>query len=123
MNTTAPSPRPSNDQPNPHSDPALGQCPAWCEKPPGHEWDDAWQAGPVRFHTWRRQITQFRTIAVEEVEQFTCDGPKRLRDIMLEAQALTPWDIPTARQAHRLLGEALAIAEAPEIPATGTDSR
>lgn len=93
-----------------HGDPPLGQCPPWCEKPPGHEWDDAWQAGPVRFHTWRPQIAKHQSVTVEEIEQFTSQGPTRQRDILLDVQALTPWDIPTARRAQRLLGQALAIA-------------
>lgn len=92
------------------SGPPLGQCPAWCEKPPGHEWDDAWQAGPVRFHTWRRQITTHQAVTVEEIEQFTSQGPTRQRDILFDVPRLIPWDIPTARRAHRLLAQALAIA-------------
>lgn len=106
--------RPAHDNDFPQCDehdPPLGQCPAWCEKPVDHEWDDAWQAGPVRFHTWRRQITKYQSIIVEEVEQFTSQGPTRQRDILLDVQSPTPWDISTARRAHHLLTQALAIAE------------
>ncbi|CQD24550.1 hypothetical protein BN1232_06256 [Mycobacterium lentiflavum] len=99
-----------------YCDPPLGPCPVWCEKPAGHEWDDAWEAGPVRFHTRRRQITKYQSITVEEVEQFTSQGPTRQRDIVFDAQSPTPWDVPTARRAQRLLGQALAIAAAEPEP-------
>jgi hypothetical protein len=25
-------------------------CPAWCERPAGHDWDDEWSHGSVRWH-------------------------------------------------------------------------
>jgi hypothetical protein len=92
------------------NDPTLGACPPWSEQPHGHGWEDEWLNGPVRIHTWSRDIAKYHTIRIEEIEQFTTDGRVRRRDVVLDVEAPTQWDIDTAETALRLLGDAIALA-------------
>lgn len=98
-----------------------GQCPQWCEKPPGHPWEDVWTNGPVRVHTWTRTIGETGDeIRIEELEQQTPHGPTRRRHIVLDVEAPTQWDIAAAEHALRLLTDAISVARprSPENPDT-----
>lgn len=95
--------------------PPLGPCPPWCEKSAGHDWEDEWLNGPIRFHTWTRTIAQPHPhrgdqIRIEEAEQYGADGATRQRTIVLDVQAPTEWDLTTAEIAKDLLAEAVALA-------------
>jgi len=94
------------------ADPRVGACPPWCEEPCGHDWEDERRNGPVRIHTWRRRINEYHAIAVEEIEQVTASGTVRHREVVLDVEAPTQWDIPTAEKALCLLAEAIGVAHA-----------
>jgi hypothetical protein len=103
--------------------PPLGDCPSWCEKPAGHDWEDVWLHGHIRFHTWTRPISSPRhrrgdEIRVEESEQHTDDGVARWRTVVLDVEAPTEWDVDTAEKARDLLTEATALVriDAPGDP-------
>lgn len=96
-------------------DSPLGPCPAWCEKPPHHDWEDEWLNGPVRVHVWARTVTKPDSIRgdeirVEEAEQHTEDGVIRRRTIVVDVEAPTEWDLDTATTASDLLDAAIALA-------------
>lgn len=95
--------------------PPLGSCPSWCEKPAGHDWEDVWTHGPIRFHTWTRAITaphghRGDEIRVEEAEQHTETGVVRRRTVVLDVEAPTEWDLHTAEKASGLLTQAIGLA-------------
>jgi hypothetical protein len=76
------------------TDPALGACPAWCEKPAHHSWEDEWLNGPVRVHIWARAVTdpdrqRGDQIRIEEAAQDTEDGVVRRRTIVVDVDAPT----------------------------------
>lgn len=89
----------------------IGDCPAWCELPEGHGWDDEWAQGPVRFHKWQRQITNHHAIELREIEQHV-EGTDaiRTREIVLDVESPTQWDIATAETGLALLSEAVGVA-------------
>jgi hypothetical protein len=69
-----------------------------------------WLNGPARIPIWSRDIAKHHTIRIEEIEQFTTDGRVRRRDVVVDVEAPTQWDIDTAETALRLLGDAIALA-------------
>ena len=98
-------------------DPPLGACPAWCEKPAHHGWEDEWLNGPVRVHIWARTVTDpdrhgGDQIRIEEAEQDTEDGVVRRRTIVVDVEAPTEWDLDTAARARDFLGDAITLAAA-----------
>ena len=104
-------------------DPPLGPCPAWCEKPALHDWEDEWLNGPVRGHIWARTVAHHYhlrgdQIRIEESEQHTEDGVVRRRNIVVDVEAPTEWDLDTATRAREVLGDAITLA-----CADGGDSR
>ena len=101
----------------------VGVCPHWCELPNGHEWEDVWREGPVRFHTWTRLIISpagrcADELRIEESEQHHTQGVARRLSIVLDVEAPTEWDLPTAQHAYALLGHAISLAtsESPQGP-------
>jgi hypothetical protein len=95
-------------------DPPLGPCPAWCEKPASHDWEDEWLNGPVRVHIWARTVAEpdhirGDQIRIEEAEQHTEDGVVRRRTIVVDVEAPTEWDLDTAMRARDLLSEAITL--------------
>lgn len=91
------------------NDPPLGACPPWCEHAPGNGWEDEWLDGPARTHAWSRDIATYQAIRVEEVEQFTTTAGRVRRDVVLDVEAPTQWDIATANKAQWLLSEAIVL--------------
>lgn len=87
----------------------LGSCPAWCEKPRQHDWEDEWDDGPFRTHTWRRAVGE-HAIEVREFEVAIASGTVRSREVVLDVESPTQWDIATAELGLRRLTEAVAIA-------------
>jgi hypothetical protein len=87
----------------------LGSCPPWCEKPREHDWEDEWDDGPFRTHTWRRAVGE-HAIEVREFEVATASGTIRTREVILDVESPTQWDIATAELGLRRLSEAVAIA-------------
>lgn len=103
-----------------HNSPdSLSVCPDWCELPPGHEWDDEWHQGPVRFHTWRRTVTDDQHIEVREIEHLVDGHTVRQLEIVLDAEAPTQWDLFTAEKALDVL--TMAIAHARSRTGDGAD--
>ena len=92
------------------TDPPLGACPPWCEQPHGHGWEDEWHNGPVRIHAWSRDVAKNHAIRGQDVEQFTTAGRVRRRDVVLDVEAPTQWDIATANKAVQLLSQAIGLA-------------
>ena len=98
--------------------PPVGDCPEWCEKPRGHDWEDLWLNGVIRYHTWRRQFTaecqpgciHEHAIGVDEIEQHTPTGTVRQRRVVLDVESPTDLDVPTAQRAVEILQEAIALA-------------
>jgi hypothetical protein len=67
------------------TDPPLGQCPTWCDKPADHGWEDEWTDGPVRHHVRTiDQIDRFNAVRISEYEVFTSTGRTRQREINLD---------------------------------------
>jgi hypothetical protein len=100
-------------------DPPLGACPAWCEKPAHHSWEDEWLNGPVRVHIWARTVTHpdrhpADQIRIEGAEQHTEDGVVRRRTIVVDVEAPTETDLDldTAARACDFLGDAITLADA-----------
>ena len=100
-------------------DPPLTPCPPWCQKPADHDWEDLWRNGLIRYHTWRSAVNEHHAIGVEEVEQHTPNGTVRLREIVLDVEAPTSWDLSTARKAFRIFGEAIDILNRYQTPEDG----
>ena len=94
------------------SDPPLTDCPPWCEKPAGHDWEDLWRDGLIRYHGWWRNVdsSRFHKIGVEEIEQHTCDGTRRQRNVVLDVEAPTEWSINVAIEGMAVIAEAISIA-------------
>jgi hypothetical protein len=91
-------------------DPPLGRCPRWCEKPEGHDWEDEWQNGPVRYHTYRIEVTRYHKIGIDEVEQWTPEGRVRMREVILDVESPTSWDKMTAVAGFGALSGVMAVA-------------
>lgn len=94
-------------------DPPLTDCPSWCEKPAGHDWEDLWRDGLIRYHGWWRTVGSSRRdhkIGVEEIEQHTKDGTKRQRNVVLDVEAPTEWPVDVAREGLAVIAEAIRIA-------------
>lgn len=90
----------------------AGDCPVWCELPRGHTWDDEWTRGLVRFRKWRRQVSSDHAIELREIEQYVEGvGAIRTREIVLDVESPTQWDVPTAKTGLALLAEAVAMAQ------------
>lgn len=97
------------------TNPPLGVCPPWCEKPTQHGWEDEWLNGPVRVHVWARAVAEADhirgdEIRIEKPEQHTEDGVVRRRTIVVDVDAPTEWDLDTAATARDLLDAAIALA-------------
>ncbi|OKH80189.1 hypothetical protein EB73_34065 [Mycobacterium sp. SWH-M3] len=91
--------------------PTVGECPAWCELPEGHGWDDEWPQGLGRFHTWRRQIGEHHAVEVREIEQQIVGADTiRTREVVLDVESPTQWDIATAEVGLAVLAEAVTLA-------------
>lgn len=91
--------------------PTFEGCPTWCELPREHGWDDEWTQGPVRFHTWRRPISEHHAIEVREIEQHVQGADNlRAREIVLDVESPTQWDLATAEIGLEVLAEAVALA-------------
>lgn len=105
----------------PHDDPAqpMAACPSWCEHPPRHEWEDQWLHGPVRTHTWRRTIAAGHHLEIREIEQRTDSGLIRQREILLDVDSPTQWDLATAEKGLSILTQAVALLR--DHAGAGTD--
>lgn len=90
-------------------DPPRGGCPPWCENPPATIGTTYGPTGPCGSHTWTRTTATYQTIRVE-FEQHTPTGPQRRRDVVLDVEAPTQWDITTAEEALTLLAHASTAA-------------
>ncbi len=95
-----------------NSQPSQDVCPEWCELPHGHGWADEWLQGPVRFHTWRRAVTDHQHIELREMEQMADGRVIRQVEIVLDVEAPTQWDLSTAEKGLDVLTEAVAHARA-----------
>lgn len=96
-----------HDDPREEHQPSSG-CPEWCEQPAGHRWDDEWLHGPVRVHTWRRPVADHQHIEVREIEQLSAGGRiVRQREIVLDVEAPTQWDLTTAEKVLAVLSKAI----------------
>lgn len=100
-------------------DPPLTDCPPWCEKPAGHDWEDLWANGLIRYHLWTRRVNEHHAIMVEEVEQITPNGRVRQRNVVLDVESPTEWDLTTARHGVQLLCEAIALCNRYQTPEDG----
>lgn len=87
----------------------MSGCPEWCEQPAGHRWvDEGLLQGPVRVHTWRRPVTDHQHIEVREIEQLAAGGRiVRQREIVLDIEAPTQWDLTTAEKGLDVLSKAI----------------
>lgn len=93
-------------------EPLLTPCPPWCEKPAAHDWEDLWAHGLVRYHTWRRKVNDWHMIGVDEIEQATPHGTVRQRELVLDVESPTTWDLDTALKAGIIYVQALRIMHA-----------
>jgi hypothetical protein len=95
------------------SDPPLSVCPAWCEQPLEHDWEES-DSGLVRMHTWRRAVGD-HAIELREFEVLTRSGTVRNHEILLDVESPTQWDVETAELGLRRLAEALAMVSADSV--------
>lgn len=94
--------------------PPLGQCPEWCELPPGHDWEDEWKEGVIRYHKLTRPVGEgeyHHNILIEEVEQAQSDGTiKRQRWLVLDVESPTNLDMYDAMLAVDIQRQLLNLA-------------
>jgi hypothetical protein len=90
-------------------DPPLGKCPAWCEKPEGHDWEDQWRDGLIRQHTYFVEVggDRYHRIGIQETEQET---GQRTRELVLDVEAPTNWGFMKASEGVRIINELMALA-------------
>lgn len=75
------------------TDPPLGLCPDWCEKPADHGWQDEWPDGPIREHLCTvDQIDSFNAVQVREHQSYTPQGRDREREIGIDLDGGKGWD-------------------------------
>lgn len=99
------------------NDPPLSRCPEWCEKPAGHDWEDEWRDGVIRYHVRTWMINKYHSIRVEEVEQVTRDGDRRRqREVCLDVEAPTSWDLATAVEGLQALTLAVGLVNTSQTP-------
>jgi len=110
-------------------DPPLGDCPPWCQKEKGHGWEDEWLEGPVRYHTYRREVKTYHEIGLDEIEQWVtrADTPqatvgvmgqgyrRRMREIILDVESPTQWDLAESLAGLVEMAEVVSMA-APDWP-------
>jgi hypothetical protein len=91
-------------------DPPLGECPSWCQKPAGHDWEDEWREGLVRYHTYRQEVSEHHRIGLDEIEQAAPGGSRRMREVVLDVESPTTWDMATALKAHTIFCAVMVMA-------------
>jgi hypothetical protein len=101
------------------TEPPLTDCPSWCEKPAGHDWEDQWTNGLIRYHSMRIHVEtrscsptciHGHEIGLDEVEQVRADGTTaRLRQVVLDVES------PTNLSPEEALHYAKAIVKATRI--------
>lgn len=89
--------------------PPVGECPAWCELPAGHEWEDRWRDGLIRCHTYFRDVegTKYQRIGIQEYEG---ENGQRMREVVLDVECPTNWDKATATKGLALITDVIALA-------------
>jgi hypothetical protein len=101
----------------PDGDPPLTDCPPWCQKPAGHDWEDEWANGLIRYHEWRQQVgdCKYHQIGVDEIEQHTADGTARMREVLLDAESPTQWPVDVLAEAIRIASTGLTDEHLREV--------
>lgn len=96
---------------NDSADPPLGACPPWCEKRPGHDWEDQWAHGPMREHLRTvDQMGPYNAIRVREYEHFTEAGTRvRQRGIDLDLDQSADWDAVNAERIVAAISTAITL--------------
>ncbi|MCX2931364.1 hypothetical protein ORI20_13855 [Mycobacterium sp. CVI_P3] len=96
---------------NAATDAPVTPCAWWCEKPAGHDWEDLWSNGFIRYHRWHCDVAPYHAIAVEEIEQHSRAGTIRERHVVLDVEAPTDWDVETAERGAFALSWAIWLAK------------
>lgn len=103
------------------TDPPLGACPSWCELPAGHDWEDNWRDGLIRYHSMRIKVESHpcgpdhahdHEIGVDEIEQWViADNVRaRQRQIVLDLEAPTNLTVSEAIDYIAALAKSAALA-------------
>ena len=105
-------------------DPPLGPCPSWCQKTPGHGWEDEWRDGLVREHTFFREVggDKYHKIGIHEWEQAAPEGIRRQRELVLDVEAPTNWGLSAALEGQVIYAEIMKVA-VPDWPLGGKEVR
>lgn len=95
------------------SEPALGMCPGWCDKPAGHGWEDAWEQGITREHVHLvGRLDDSNAVLVREREIASSSGLTREREVHLDTESGVGWNPAAAARLAELVTRAARIAQA-----------
>lgn len=97
------------------SDPPLGPCPPWCDKPAGHDWEDEWTHGPMREHLRTvDELGQYNAVRIREYEHFSESGARvRHRGIVLDLDQSEDWDDINGARIASAITAAIALYNEP----------